>query len=938
MANILRARTSMRVHAATRTHPLACRKHTPRRKVQPEGKGKGIPMGKPARWCAACGLSIALAAGGASLGAAPALAEDATPSVPHPTPTWTHVIGGTGNDRVNDVAALPNGRFMAVGETYSNDGDFAGKLKGTASAFMTTYEADGTPVKTAIVGTESASETYAQAVSTAAHGGYYVGGMLMLGMGALPDGDFAELAQGDNVFGGLDGYVASYSANGTLLWMRAVSGMGSDLVQDVAATKDGGVAVLLTTTSKDGSMEKLGEADPTTSNNNQSIYVVKYNARGDLEWQTPVWTTKTDVSDRGLDVLADGTIILAGNTWGGGYSNTAPDGTFAGKTPRGGMFDLFTLKLDPSTGAISDVQLHGGSGDDFFKSVHGTADGGYVLVGSTESDDLDFAGSEYNYSDMGFVMKYDASGTLQWSTVLDDLDDDTEFADIVPAADGTYAAVGTSAASDGIFADQHKGGRTIADVFYATLDAQGTITSEVNLGGTQEDEALTIAQLKDGSDNYVFCGRTLSEDGDATGAHPGVDANGNPTQDALLFGMKAAEAAAVDKSALTALVSEASALVEADYTPESWAVLQEALKSAQAVLDNPDATATDVAAAVGALTQAKDALVPAGEAPSADKTDLNTAIAAAEKLQEAAYTADSWVPFAKALANAQTVSANADATQEEVDAALAQLQSTQSALQAIADKSTLKIGIEHSGRANEADYTPESWKVFQDALTVAKQVYDDPAATQEEVDKAYNDLLDAFNKLVKVEAPVVDKAALAAAVTDAGQLSETDYTAESWAAFSDALAKAQGVNADASATQADVDAALAALTQAKDALVKATEPEPNPDPDPNPNPDPTPNPEPMPNPEPTPGTPGGETPTTPDANQPGGTHPDATQPDAQQPGGSNAPTGTTTDNAKANALAKTADPMGAMVGGAAALAGAAMVAAAVARRRLRDGE
>ena len=65
-----------------------------------------------------------------------------------------------------------------------------------------------------------------------------------------------------------------------------------------------------------------------------------------------------------------------------------------------------------------------------------------------------------------------------------------------------------------------------------------------------------------------------------------------------------------------------------------------------------------------------------------------------------------------------------------------------------------------------------------------------------------------------------DKAALAAAIANAGQLRETDYTASSWTKFAETLATANATQANESATQTDVDNATMALTAAQQALVK----------------------------------------------------------------------------------------------------------------------
>ncbi|MDR2492886.1 MAG: hypothetical protein LBD25_05475, partial [Coriobacteriales bacterium] len=66
-----------------------------------------------------------------------------------------------------------------------------------------------------------------------------------------------------------------------------------------------------------------------------------------------------------------------------------------------------------------------------------------------------------------------------------------------------------------------------------------------------------------------------------------------------------------------------------------------------------------------------------------------------------------------------------------------------------------------------------------------------------------------------------DTDALEVAITAAQALVQATYTPESWAPFAAALTAAQAVNNDHAATQAEIDAALAALEVAQAALVHA---------------------------------------------------------------------------------------------------------------------
>jgi len=127
----------------------------------------------------------------------------------------------------------------------------------------------------------------------------------------------------------------------------------------------------------------------------------------------------------------------------------------------------------------------------------------------------------------------------------------------------------------------------------------------------------------------------------------------------------------VDRAALAALIETAQNRLPdiANYTPASWSALLSALEGAIAVYEDAGATQEAIGSAAAALQAAIDALVPA-----IDFTLLQALVTAATALDQADYTAVSWVGFAQALADAQAVLANADATQSQVNSAHAILQ------------------------------------------------------------------------------------------------------------------------------------------------------------------------------------------------------------------------------------------------------------------------
>lgn len=144
------------------------------------------------------------------------------------------------------------------------------------------------------------------------------------------------------------------------------------------------------------------------------------------------------------------------------------------------------------------------------------------------------------------------------------------------------------------------------------------------------------------------------------------------------------------------------------------------------------------------------------EETTADKTALNAAVTAADALKESDYTSDTWSTFEAALAAAKTVQSNESATQDEVDQAAKALTDAQAALKnaetpAAVDKTALNEAVTAADALKESDYTADTWSAFATALAAAKTVQSNESATQEEVDKAVEDLTTAQKALAEAE-------------------------------------------------------------------------------------------------------------------------------------------------------------------------------------------
>ena len=213
-----------------------------------------------------------------------------------------------------------------------------------------------------------------------------------------------------------------------------------------------------------------------------------------------------------------------------------------------------------------------------------------------------------------------------------------------------------------------------------------------------------------------------------------------------------------------------------------------------------------------------------------DKDALKATIETAkEALKEAdKYTEESVKALEAAVAEAEKVVADENATQESVDAAKTAVEEATKGLTEKpapeVNKDALKTAIETAKEAlKEADkYTEESVKALEVAVAEAEKVVADENATQESVDAAKTAVEEATKGLTEKPAPEVNKDALKTAIETAKEaLKEADkYTEESVKALEAAVAEAEKVVADENATQESVDAATTAVEEATRGLAE----------------------------------------------------------------------------------------------------------------------
>ncbi|MBP6310665.1 MAG: T9SS type A sorting domain-containing protein [Flavobacteriales bacterium] len=149
----------------------------------------------------------------------------------------------------------------------------------------------------------------------------------------------------------------------------------------------------------------------------------------------------------------------------------------------------------------------GGTLDDLVASVEPTSDGGYILCGTTSSNNVDVSGNHGN-GDI-WVVKLNADGDIQWQRCLGGSLPDSGHS-ILQLADGGYLVLGRTRSDDG----DVNGNHGVADIWLARLDSGGEPVWQRCYGGSLSDVPFDMKVTPDGG--YVIAGEARSSDGDVT--------------------------------------------------------------------------------------------------------------------------------------------------------------------------------------------------------------------------------------------------------------------------------------------------------------------------------------------------------------------------------------------------------------------------------------
>jgi len=163
----------------------------------------------------------------------------------------------------------------------------------------------------------------------------------------------------------------------------------------------------------------------------------------------------------------------------------------------------------------------GGSKADKAYSVIPTVDNGFLVVGSSCSNDGNVSGHHGSTdSSDAWVIKLNSSGDLEWQQSYGGSNRD-EFIHAVQAGNGDFIAVGATRSTDGDVTGLHTSNGDAFDLWLVRINRYGVIQWSKAYGGSADDHGRVIRKMADG--NYMIAGDAKSNDFDVTGNNGGAD-------------------------------------------------------------------------------------------------------------------------------------------------------------------------------------------------------------------------------------------------------------------------------------------------------------------------------------------------------------------------------------------------------------------------------
>ncbi|WP_299250227.1 hypothetical protein [uncultured Lacinutrix sp.] len=302
---------------------------------------------------------------------------------------WNKTYGGTGDDKGQDIIQTIDGGYAVLGSTFSNDGDVSSN-SGQNDYWLAKLDASGNITWQKSFGYQGAD--YGISVIQTNDTGYLVTGVLDV-TGSNGQGD---TSRSSNKHAGGDYWAIKLDASGNTEWSKYYGGFLTDTPAGVVQTDDNGYILVGGTDSMD--------TDISSNIGSYDFWAVKISETGAIIWEK---SFGGDEIDEAWSIVksGDGNFLIAGDT----RSNDVDISNNIGAA------DIWLIKISPLGELLWEKTL-GGTNFDAARDITATQDGGFLIAGSSRSNDVDV--SENKGQNDAWAIKINSTGAIEWETSI----------------------------------------------------------------------------------------------------------------------------------------------------------------------------------------------------------------------------------------------------------------------------------------------------------------------------------------------------------------------------------------------------------------------------------------------------------------------------------------------------------------------------------------
>ncbi len=315
------------------------------------------------------------------------------------------------------------------------------------------------------------------------------GGFMVIGSSKSND----ELIQ-NKINSESDIILMKFDRDKSIEWVKNYGGSRDDRGQSVVEVSSIGYALLGYSMSNNG--------DVSNNEGFHDNWVILIDSKGNIVWEKSYGFSGHDHAYNIINTK-DGNLFFNGFldvTASRGLGSTEK----VVKSVKHGVGEFWCHKIDLEGNILWRKYFGGSNNDRSYDSIE-TADGDFIIVGSSESDDIDISSPKGSYDI--WVIKLSSNGDFLWERSYGGSKYETANS-IIQSSDNKIHILGSTLSNDKNIS-YHMGS---SDFWLLTLDPEGNLLSEQTFGGSNFDMGKKID--RDNKDNLWLTGYSRSLDFD----------------------------------------------------------------------------------------------------------------------------------------------------------------------------------------------------------------------------------------------------------------------------------------------------------------------------------------------------------------------------------------------------------------------------------------